>query len=598
MSYQVLARKWRPKQFREMVGQEHVLKALIHALDHDRLHHAYLFTGTRGVGKTSIARILAKCLNCESSVSSEACGQCSSCQEINEGRFIDLIEVDAASKTKVEDTRDLLENVQYRPTRGRYKVYLIDEVHMLSNSSFNALLKTLEEPPPHVKFLLATTDPKKVPVTVLSRCLQFNLRHLSSEKIAAQLEHILTEEQIDFDIEGIRQLSRSAEGSLRDALSLTDQAIAHGSGKISDEAVRGMLGSIDFSHVDDILKALVAGDASELLKATAKLSEWVSDYAGVLAALIERLHQIALAQVLPQKTNDAHGVEDRERVHVQAFAQDLTAEDVQLYFQIALLGRQDLSLSPDPRIGFEMLLLRMLAFTLDDAPHNAAPTPKGSSHSSTHSNPQAPSSPTTEVSAVSSLVSTVEETQQTDHTLSSIAITPTLEKRPDESAFNSASIRQINPSKISSSQTNSYETISSKPHISELTAQTWPQLYKKLSPQGMLQSIVSHLGLVSVASAGQQVRIEFLLDEDCATLYDTAHQQRVAELLSDYFSMSVDVSIKIGKSSLETPAQKIQQERERQQQQAKSIILSSPVVQALQARFDAEIVPGSIKSLH
>ncbi len=358
MSYQVLARKWRPRLFREMVGQEHVLKALINALDHNRLHHAYLFTGTRGVGKTTIARILAKCLNCETGVSSEPCDQCSSCTEINEGRFVDLIEVDAASRTKVEDTRDLLENVQYAPTRGRYKVYLIDEVHMLSNSSFNALLKTLEEPPPHVKFLLATTDPQKLPVTVLSRCLQFSLKNMSAERIVGHLQHVLEKEMVPHEEAGLWQLGRAADGSMRDALSLTDQSIAFGNGKITEADVRTMLGTIDQSLVYHVLKGLMAEDGSAILSAIAQLAEHSPDYMGVMAELIAVLHRIAIAQVLPEAIDNSSG--DRQQIY--DFAQAMASEDVQLYYQTALLGRRDLPLSPDPRSGFEMVMLRMLAF--------------------------------------------------------------------------------------------------------------------------------------------------------------------------------------------------------------------------------------------
>lgn len=358
MSYQVLARKWRPRVFREMVGQEHVLQALINALDHNRLHHAYLFTGTRGVGKTTIARILAKCLNCETGVSSEPCGQCASCREIGEGRFVDLIEVDAASRTKVEDTRELLENVQYAPTRGRYKVYLIDEVHMLSNSSFNALLKTLEEPPPHVKFLLATTDPQKLPMTILSRCLQFNLKNMNPERIVQHLKFVLNEELVPFEESALWHLGRAADGSMRDAMSLTDQAIAYGSGKITEADVSAMLGTIDQTAVYDIVNALASLDGRAVLAAVERMSEQAPDYASALAEMLAVLHRIAIAQALPEAVDNSHG--DRERI--MQLAQQLPSEDIQLYYQTALLGRRDLPLAPDPRAGFEMVLLRMLAF--------------------------------------------------------------------------------------------------------------------------------------------------------------------------------------------------------------------------------------------
>ncbi|MBU2712442.1 DNA polymerase III subunit gamma/tau [Zooshikella harenae] len=358
MSYQVLARKWRPRTFKQLVGQLHVLKALVNALDHDRLHHAYLFTGTRGVGKTSIARILAKSLNCEQGVSSEPCGQCDACREIDEGRFVDLIEVDAASRTKVEDTRELLENVQYAPTRGRYKVYLIDEVHMLSAHSFNALLKTLEEPPPHVKFLLATTDPQKLPVTILSRCLQFALKNMSPERIVGHLQFILAEENVSFDISALWQLARAADGSMRDALSLTDQAIAFGSGEVRESEVATMLGTIDPHQVFHVVEALAEGNIQQLLNTIAHLAEFAPDYTSVLADLLSVLHRIALAQMVPDAVDNSQG--DQQRL--LALAAKMTAEDVQLYYQIGLLGRRDLPLAPDPRGGFEMVMLRMLAF--------------------------------------------------------------------------------------------------------------------------------------------------------------------------------------------------------------------------------------------
>ncbi|WP_085677867.1 MULTISPECIES: DNA polymerase III subunit gamma/tau [unclassified Pseudomonas] len=367
MSYQVLARKWRPRSFREMVGQTHVLKALINALDNQRLHHAYLFTGTRGVGKTTIARIIAKCLNCETGITSTPCGTCSVCREIDEGRFVDLIEIDAASRTKVEDTRELLDNVQYAPSRGRFKVYLIDEVHMLSTHSFNALLKTLEEPPPYVKFILATTDPQKLPATILSRCLQFSLKNMSPERVVEHLSHVLQAENVPFEADALWLLGRAADGSMRDAMSLTDQAIAFGEGKVLAADVRAMLGSLDHGQVYGVLQALLEGDARALLEAVRNLAEQGPDWSGVLAEMLNVLHRVAIAQALPEAVDNGQG--DRDRV--LALASALPAEDVQFYYQMGLIGRRDLPLAPDPRGGFEMVLLRMLAFRpadTDDAP--------------------------------------------------------------------------------------------------------------------------------------------------------------------------------------------------------------------------------------
>ncbi|MEO1202044.1 MAG: DNA polymerase III subunit gamma/tau [Pseudomonadota bacterium] len=358
MSYLVLARKWRPRTFADTVGQEHVLKALTNALESGRLHHAYLFAGTRGVGKTTIARILAKAMNCETGVTAEPCGECSACVEIDEGRFVDLIEVDAASKTKVDDTRELLDNVQYAPARGRYKVYLIDEVHMLSRNSFNALLKTLEEPPPHVKFLLATTDPQKLPVTVLSRCLQFNLSRLTPQLIADRLTFICGEESIEADSAAIYLLARAADGSLRDALSLLDQAIAFCGGKVEEQGVAAMLGTIDRDHVTRLLRLLAAEDGVGLIEAIAAMDEQFPDYHRLLDDLARFLQRVAVYQVIGSSDRD-DGLDAEELAEIAGLIDEA---DVQLYYQMAVVGRRDLHLAPDPRSGAEMTLLRMLAF--------------------------------------------------------------------------------------------------------------------------------------------------------------------------------------------------------------------------------------------
>ena len=363
MSYQVLARKWRPRAFEDMVGQSHVLKALANALDQDRLHHAYLFSGTRGVGKTTLARILARCLNCEAGVSSRPCGACQACAAIDEGRFVDLIEVDAASRAKVDETRDLMDNVQYAPSGGRYKIYLIDEIHMFSNHSFNALLKTLEEPPPHVKFLLATTEPGKLPVTILSRCLQFNLSHLTHAQIAEQIQMILGRESVAFDPASVELIARGAAGSMRDALSLLDQAIAHGGGKLQEAEVRAMLGTIDRADLSGLLQALADGDAEALLDHSARIAGQNPDYDALLAEFLGLLHQIAVLQMLPEEA--AHP--RRDDSVLRGFAATLDKEDVQLYYQIGMLGRKDLYLAPDLKSGFEMILIRMLAFRPEEA---------------------------------------------------------------------------------------------------------------------------------------------------------------------------------------------------------------------------------------
>ena len=371
MSYLVLARKWRPQTFSQLVGQEHVVRALRNALEAERLHHAYLFSGTRGVGKTTIARILAKALNCEQGLTADPCGACGACREIEEGRFVDLIEVDAASKTKVDDTRELLDNVQFAPSGGRFKVYLIDEVHMLTKHSFNALLKTLEEPPPHVKFLLATTDPQKLPVTVLSRCLQFNLKRLSPSLIAERLAFICAEENVSADAEALGLIARSADGSMRDALSILDQAIAYCGGSVQQDGVAAMLGTIDRQHVSRLVTMLGDGDAQGLMSVVADIDEHFPDYGNLIGDLAAALQQVALYQVVGSSTGESV-LPDAE---LAALAERLSAEDLQLFYQIAVMGRRDLALAPDPRSGTEMTLLRMLAFQPDNE-HRPAPTKK------------------------------------------------------------------------------------------------------------------------------------------------------------------------------------------------------------------------------
>ena len=375
MSYTALARKWRPKRFEELTGQEHVLQALSNALATNRVHHAFLFTGTRGVGKTTIARILAKCLNCETGLGPTPCGECATCREIDEGRFVDLIEVDAASRTKVDDTRELLDNVQYAPTRGRYKVYLIDEVHMLSTHSFNALLKTLEEPPPHVKFLLATTDPQKLPVTVLSRCLQFNLKRLSVSLIAERIKTVLDAEGVPYEAAAVRLVAEAAAGSMRDGLSLLDQLLAFGGGKVAEAEARTMLATVDRKQVAQLARLLAQLDPAALLAFVSSLDEWAPDYGDVLDALATLLVRVALKQTMPAYEGDElHPAE-----LLAELAGQLAPEDVQLFYQTAILGRRDLAWAPDPRTGFEMTVLRMLAFRPNGSSEGSSTAPVASS---------------------------------------------------------------------------------------------------------------------------------------------------------------------------------------------------------------------------
>ncbi len=536
MSYQVIARKWRPRVFAEMVGQEHVLRAIINALDNDRLHHAFLFTGTRGVGKTTIARILAKSLNCESGVSSSPCGQCSACHEIDEGRFIDLIEVDAASRTKVEDTRELLENVQYAPTRGRYKVYLIDEVHMLSTHSFNALLKTLEEPPPHVKFLLATTDPQRLPVTILSRCLQFNLKRLPQKMISEYLAFVLGEEKIEFDQPSLTLLAHSADGSMRDALSLLDQAIAYGGGQLGAVEVGEMLGTIDQHHVMALLKNLADQNGEALLQEVDALAQQSPDFGGVLAAMISVLHQVALVQAVPTALSD----ETAERDEIIALAAKMTPEDAQLFYQIALLGRRDLELAPEPRSGFEMVLLRMLSFR----PASAA-MPQSSSTGGAKSAP-AP--------------------------LGTVARTPTTAAAPARVNTN------VNKSVAATGTAISNE---------------WSEIVAGLNLRGAVRSLAVNSSLLERT----ETTITLLLDEGHAHLRNDKFEQRFEEALQQYFGQKLKLVMTVGTPEAETPASKEVRVADERKQTALEAIEGDDNVKSLQEAFGAQVIPESVTAV-
>ncbi|WP_111643272.1 DNA polymerase III subunit gamma/tau [Marinimicrobium alkaliphilum] len=636
MSYQVLARKWRPRTFREMVGQEHVLQALINALDHNRLHHAYLFTGTRGVGKTTIARILAKCLNCEAGVSSVPCGQCSACTEIAENRFVDLIEVDAASRTKVEDTRELLENVQYAPTRGRYKVYLIDEVHMLSSHSFNALLKTLEEPPPHVKFLLATTDPQKLPVTILSRCLQFNLKNMQPERIVQHLQMVLDSEGVPFEESALWQLGRGADGSMRDALSLTDQAIAYGSGQINEAEVRAMLGTIDRDSVYRIIEALASYDGKVALNTVDQMAEHAPDFAGALAEMLTVLHRIAIAQALPEAVDNSQG--DRDRV--LQLAQQLPSEDVQLFYQTALLGRRDLPLAPDSRAGFEMVLLRMLAFkpqgVLDvpgqSLPQANRPVPARSSEQSPAAHVAEQIAPAEEVPEQAMPESSPEEPsaqapepepEKKSEPAPAPPPEPSVAEAPPVAASAQVDDRppwepqvevpepsrpeqprmpeqrqpytppeaapQAAPESAPPGAPESVRSVS----LEQASTETWPEIYLGAKIGGVLQSTASNA--VLVGRQGNQ--LSFILDENHSSLYDESHQQRLADQLSDYFGAPVKVLIQPGPVPGETPAALAARLKRERLAEAVDAINRDPVVQKLIEHFDASVLQDSVEPL-
>ena len=550
MSYQVLARKWRPRGFAEMVGQEHVLRALSNALDSGRIHHAFLFTGTRGVGKTTIARILAKSLNCEEGVSATPCGQCATCKEIDDGRFVDLIEVDAASRTKVEDTRELLDNVQYAPTRGRYKVYLIDEVHMLSTHSFNALLKTLEEPPPHVKFLLATTDPQKLPVTILSRCLQFNLRRLSIERIQAHLQLILEKEGLESEPAALLQLARAADGSMRDALSLLDQAIAFGNGIVKDEDVRLMLGSIEQHYVYDLLDALAAADGNVLIQRVQELAQQAPDFSAVLAEIITCLHYLALLKQVP----DAYDYNMGDKQRFLKLLESLSAEDIQLYYQIALHGRRDLPLVPDQRNGLEMVLLRMLAFRPDDSNKNVNSV-------NTTSSVQTKAAPKSESSAYAEQKKSVQVT------------------RVEEPEHVIAKPAQVNNAV--------------KINLAELSTANWHNVVSNLETVGILNQLVEHSAFVRIDNTHLYLAVapthEAMLTAD--------REQQLQNKLSAYFETTLKLHIEKTEIETETPAARSGRQQQERQTEAEDSIINDDNVKNIMDTFNAHVDIESVQPI-
>ncbi|MGD8680425.1 MAG: DNA polymerase III subunit gamma/tau [Lysobacterales bacterium] len=560
MSYQVLARKWRPKTFEQLVGQEHVSQALINGLDQDRLHHAFLFTGTRGVGKTTIARILAKCLNCEQGVSSKPCGECASCVDVDEGRFVDMIEIDAASRTGVEDMRELLEAVQYTPSRGRYKVYIIDEVHMLSTSSFNALLKTLEEPPPHVKFVLATTDPQKIPVTILSRCLQFNLRRLLPDQINAYLKTLVEAEGIDAQPEALTALSRAADGSMRDGLSLLDQAIAYGGGKLAMSDLEQMLGLVDHQHVTAMIRALSEGESNALLGIVQELVAQSRDLNSVLVNLAETLHRITLVQCVP----DYRDAERSDWDAIEELAANLPVEDAQLFYQIAIKGRSELGLAPDPRTGLEMTLLRMLAFR----PAAAAPagTAPGSDPAKARSGAARRPQAATRTAAKAASKAAAQATP---------ARAPTAE--PD----------------VRSPQT--------KPTQAEPPAVTrpesgsdWLSLLQQLNLSGQVRELARNVQLKSRS----EDRWDFVIAPALRHLGSETCVSRLSRAISDHTGHSVSVRILDEEGgNLMTAAAMEERHVRMTMSEAEKAINDDPTVKALQERMGAKVVDDSIQPL-
>jgi DNA polymerase-3 subunit gamma/tau len=528
MSYTALARKWRPKNFSELIGQEHVRRALENALATGRVHHAFLFTGTRGVGKTTIARILAKCLNCEKGVTPEPDGTCASCREIDAGRFPDLIEVDAASRTKVDDTRELLDNVQYAPARGRYKVYLIDEVHMLSTHSFNALLKTLEEPPPHVKFLLATTDPQKLPVTVLSRCLQFNLKRLPAAAIGAHMQYVLEQEGVPFEAAGLKLVAQAADGSMRDGLSLLDQLIAFGGGKAGEAEARAMLGTLARDHVVRMAELLASANTAELLRGAQSLEEFAPDYAQVLDELAALLLRVGFRQALA----DYAGDELYEPQLLERLARALTPEDVQLYYQTAIIGRRDLALAPDPRSGFEMTLLRMLAFRPAGA-ELGTPAAGGGARAA--------------------------------------AAPP----RPQPEAAGSGTVLKGAAAAPATGAADS----------------PWAQIVSRLELAGAARQLAHHC--VFIARQGAVVRLA--LDPRNQLVRTPAQEEKLAQALSRYYGETVRLEFQAGGGGAETPAQAQRRGSEEEQAAARRAFEDEAGVQGLRERFGATVLPDTVR---
>jgi DNA polymerase III subunit gamma/tau len=532
---QVLARKWRPKSFAELVGQEHVVRALTNALSEKRLHHAYLFTGTRGCGKTTLARIVSKALNCETGITATPCGKCSACTEIDAGRFVDLIELDAASNTQVDNMRELLENAMYAPTAARYKVYIIDEVHMLSKSAFNAMLKTLEEPPEHVKFILATTDPQKIPVTVLSRCLQFNLKQIPEKQIQARLQHVLDEEGLPAEPQALALIARSAQGSLRDALSLLDQAIAHGAGKVDLQSTRAMLGTVDHTYLYSILRALGQGDGAKLIAEADAMGERSLSFEMALQELAVLLHRLALVQKVPQVVSD----DDPDAATLRELAGVFGAEDLQLYYQIAVQGRNEIGLAPDEYAGFTMALLRMLAF----APSSGGAAPKRA-----------------EQPTGGSQTPVRRETPAGDQAPASSGSDPGL----TQAAAAPAPIPQ--------------------------TAK-WSEIVDRIGVVGMAGMLAKNCEMTRLTPE----RIELTLPKAHERLLDGSHKDRLKAALQKHFGAGLQVAITVGTSNGNSPAQLAQRDREREQAQAIETIESDPFVQDLVENFGGQV--NAIKPL-
>ena len=565
MSYQVLARKWRPRKFSELVGQEHVVRALTNALDTGRMHHAYLFTGTRGVGKTTIARIFAKSLNCERGQSADPCGECSVCTSVDEGRFVDLLEIDAASNTGVDDVREVIENAQYAPSRGRFKVYLVDEVHMLSRNAFNALLKTLEEPPPHVKFLLATTDPQKLPVTVLSRCLKFNLKRLLPEQISGQMRHILGAENIAYEDSAIGELARAADGSLRDGLSLLDQAIAYGGGSLHADDVRTMLGSVARGQVLGVLDALAAGDGERLLAECTQIASYSPDFGGVLDDLASVLHRLQLIQLIPGYQPEEGSDDDSALV---TLAERMTPEDVQLYYQIATSGRRDLAIAPDARTGFEMAMLRMLAFRPDDG----APATRAE-------RPAATPSPAAAPQRNSAPAPSARPTPVMHQPAADVRPAPRVEPVPAAAVAPVPPAAAVAPIAIDEQGLPHWESLIERANL------RGP--FGLLAQNALLRERDGNTLVLALQPAHMSLAVEPMVSQ---------MEERIGQALGERIRLRF-VGI-AASATTETPAARAAQARDVAQSAAEDSIEGDPLVQSLKREFGARVVPQSIKPLN
>lgn len=607
MSYQVLARKWRPSNFAQVAGQAHVLKSLINALDNERLHHAYLFTGTRGVGKTTLARILAKCLNCETGIKSVPCEECSACKEINEGRFIDLIEVDAASRTKVEDTRELLDNVQYTPSRGRFKVYLIDEVHMLSNHSFNALLKTLEEPPPHVKFLLATTDPQKLPITILSRCLQFNLKNLSPQVIADYLQQVLKAEGIEFDEESLWQIAGAASGSMRDALTLVDQAISYCQGEINHKGVVEMLGVPEQRQVHALLSAMAAGRIKEVLSLVAAMAEHTPDYGHTLDSLLGTLHRIAISQVVPGSIDNSFG----DKQSIEELAGRFTAEDIQLFYQLGSRGRAELRMASDMKAAFEMLLIRMMLFSPSIVGDDLSPLgdeaqkPDGHADEQVKKKPElnqaAADTPNEQDASVAAEKNNASGNgkqvhgakQNSESTQSPLANTHEL--TPEESESTEFTGTNSAPEELVASHSSNEvgESESATVALRELDHRSWLRVTPALSLSGIAANILANSTVVGVAGSS----IKLTLDTEQSAVFSEEIVPKLELALSDYFQQAVSVQVTIARVETETPAQMAQRLKKAEHERMIEDFEQDDNVRQLLDTFSATIAKDSITPL-